>query len=176
MRPSRRIMLGLLALALAPTSLRAASTIDRWVISSGGGTATSATFTAFTVIGEPLAGPATSATYAIQAGFLPGALSGTVPTEELPTANILRSIAPNPFQESVAISFDIATSSQVTARVFDASGRLVQDLANRVYSPGRYSLTWDGTSIAGSRAPAGVYYCQFRCGAIQDTRHLVFIK
>ena len=179
MRVSRMIVLALSVLMSAPASLQAASTIDHWVISSGGGVTTSASFSAFTVIGEPLAGPATSATYTIQAGFIPAVLfSGTVDVvaQAPPTATSLSSIAPNPFRATAAISFDVATSSPVAVRVFDASGRLVRALADGVYSPGRYLLTWDGTNFAGSHAAAGVYYCQFLCGPVRETRRMVFIR
>ena len=166
-------------LLAGPVSVWAANSIDRYVFSSGGGFVTSPSYAAFTVIGEPVTGHADGATHSIQAGFVAGvSVAGIVdvPPADLPTVSRLQAVRPNPFQARTTIAFDLATSAPVAVRIFDTSGRLLRVLANGTFSPGRYTLEWDGTSADGGRVSAGIYYCKFRGGAAEETRRLVYFR
>jgi hypothetical protein len=64
---------------------------------------------------------------------------------------------PNPFAESVALTFELAAAGPVTARVYDVRGAHVTTLAGGLRPAGPQALVWDGRDAAGRPAAAGVY-------------------
>ncbi len=67
--------------------------------------------------------------------------------------------SPNPSRGgSVSIGFALARADQVDLRLFDVSGRMVKTLASGSFGAGAHQVTWDGSSDAGGRVPAGVYF------------------
>ena len=156
----------------------AAITISVPIVSSGGGVATSTTFSASTTIGQPVAGVATGTNLVIVSGLAPSIVGVTVgaPPAQLPQVTRLSRIAPNPFRMRATIAFEIATPALTTVRVFDASGRLVRTLLDRQLEPGRYSLEWDGAGLDGEPTGAGIYFCQFRSGTASETQRITFVR
>lgn len=78
--------------------------------------------------------------------------------------------APNPLNPETAITFATTRAGRVTARIYDASGRLVRTLEDRALSAGIHALRWDGSTAAGRRVASGVYYLEVRSpewGAVQ---------
>ena len=67
----------------------------------------------------------------------------------------------NPFRRSVTLRYSLPQAATVRLAVYDASGRVVRELANsgpeRV-APGVYSAGWDGRDAGGRQAAAGVYF------------------
>ncbi|UCF70066.1 MAG: T9SS type A sorting domain-containing protein [candidate division WOR-3 bacterium] len=65
------------------------------------------------------------------------------------------SVYPNPFSTQTTFSFGIAQSAEsIGLRVYDAAGRLVEDLTSRMSVIGdQASVRWDGSSVA-----PGVYF------------------
>lgn len=60
---------------------------------------------------------------------------------------------PNPARGDVEIAFSVPEPSAVRLRVVDASGRLVEDLGERLVAEGRHSIRW-----ARGDAAAGTYF------------------
>ncbi len=65
---------------------------------------------------------------------------------------------PNPFNPSTRIAFSADNDSRVRVTVYDILGREVTVLADGDYSPGIYSVEWDGMNSSGSPMPSGAYY------------------
>jgi hypothetical protein len=147
-------------------------------IVSGGGVATSATFSTFVTLGQPVVGVAAGSTLAVVSGLAPSVAGSTVeaPPVPPPGATGISRIMPNPFTRRIAISLDIARGELTALRVFDIDGRLIRTLINRRLEPGTYSIEWDGTALQGVPVGAGMYFCRFQSGAITETRRLVLIK
>lgn len=80
--------------------------------------------------------------------------------------------APNPFQRSTAIAFDLAREADATLRLYDAGGRRVRTLVRERLAAGRHLVTWDGADEAGRRLPAGQYFCRLTAGAAVDQRRI----
>ncbi|HEX7077085.1 MAG TPA: S8 family serine peptidase [Candidatus Eisenbacteria bacterium] len=79
----------------------------------------------------------------------------------IPSVSALRSNAPNPFNPSTAIRFDVAgDEARATLRVFSAGGRLVRTLIAADLPGGRFVARWDGRDDAGRDAASGVYFCR----------------
>jgi hypothetical protein len=83
--------------------------------------------------------------------------------------------APNPFRSETALRYTVPTSTRVVAAVYDASGARIRRLADEVVS-GSGSISWDGQTQSGERAPAGVYFVHLEAGTVRETRKLVFLR
>ncbi|MGH7725424.1 MAG: T9SS type A sorting domain-containing protein [Candidatus Eiseniibacteriota bacterium] len=76
---------------------------------------------------------------------------------------------PNPFRTSLAIRFTLPKSAHVRITMFDASGRLVDTLAERDMEAGDQLVPWDGAS---SR-PAGLYFYRVEAGDLSSQGKVV---
>jgi hypothetical protein len=50
----------------------------------------------------------------------------------------------------------------VTFQVIDVAGRVVSETQDRSWSPGRWSVTWDGRGRSGEKLAAGIYFVRMR--------------
>ncbi len=78
---------------------------------------------------------------------------------------------PNPFNPLTNISFDISSQGFVSLKVYDMTGREVAVLANGVYAPGEYSVTWDATDFA-----TGAYLYKFITNEKTEIKTMMLIK
>jgi hypothetical protein len=77
---------------------------------------------------------------------------------------------PNPGNGTRTLRYGLATTASVSLRVFDAAGRLVNQLQNGVLPAGDYTTTWDLRDADGSAVPAGVYFVRMTLGRQVFTR------
>jgi hypothetical protein len=77
--------------------------------------------------------------------------------------------APNPFTAGTRVAFDVLADEgqEVVVTVHDLSGRMVRELGRGRWSPGSYTLEWDGNDATGRRVAAGVYFVR---GSVGGTR------
>ena len=68
--------------------------------------------------------------------------------------------APNPFNRSTVIRFDVPWPARVRVGIYDISGRLVKDVVSEHLEGGCYSAVWDGTGSQGHPVAPGVYFCR----------------
>jgi hypothetical protein len=83
---------------------------------------------------------------------------------------------PNPTLGALDTAFDLPAATVVTARIYDAHGRLVRDLGTRTYGPGRHTFHWDGVGADGYRPRAGVYFMRVALGSSETTSKLVLVR
>jgi uncharacterized protein (DUF1501 family) len=74
---------------------------------------------------------------------------------------------PNPFVESTNITFR-SKGGHTLVQVMDSLGRVVQTLADKVYTPGAYTVTFNSHGL-----PMGVYYARFQNGSLQQVRSML---
>ncbi|MEO8665555.1 MAG: YCF48-related protein [Ignavibacteria bacterium] len=60
---------------------------------------------------------------------------------------------PNPFNPETVINYSISKSSNVILKVYDARGREVNVLINKIQNAGKYGVTFTGNDLAG-----GIYF------------------
>jgi flagellar hook assembly protein FlgD len=61
--------------------------------------------------------------------------------------------------------------------IYDAAGRLVNDLSSQLSVSGDCSsVVWDGRDESGKKLPAGVYFVQFVAGAVTQVEKAVILK
>ena len=74
---------------------------------------------------------------------------------------------PNPFNGRATIGFEIDRSQPVALHIHNMMGQQVRTLAEGVYPPGVFAVTWDGRDEGGHAVASGVYLCRLRlAGAV----------
>jgi len=67
---------------------------------------------------------------------------------------------PNPFNETVSITYRLKGSSSIKLSVFDLSGVLVTVLEEQEKPAGSHAYKWDGKSESSEILPSGIYICK----------------
>jgi hypothetical protein len=88
----------------------------------------------------------------------------------------LASPSPNPFNPSVTLRYAVASRTPVQLRVFDLSGRMVQELVSQVQAPGYYQAVWNGKDRLNRPAASGVYICRLQAGRWIAQRTMLLMK
>ena len=65
---------------------------------------------------------------------------------------------------------------EVSLRVYDINGRLVQTLNRSKLSAGNYSFDWAGTDQFGSKVTSGVYFIQIDAGSFSSIKKTLLVK
>lgn len=105
-----------------------------------------------------------------------GGSSVGVEPPAIPSVYRLHPAIPNPFSGRTTIRFDLPRAGHTTLMVYDLAGRRVTTLADRPLLAGRHELAWNGRTEAGTRAPAGVYFCRLTSEAYNETRRVVLLR
>jgi hypothetical protein len=97
-----------------------------------------------------------------------------------PTFALLQNF-PNPFNPETWIPYQLTCDAEVTIRIYNVSGRLVNTLSLGVQETGYYTTKdgaayWDGRNNAGEQVASGVYLYTIQAGEFFATRRMVIIK
>lgn len=77
---------------------------------------------------------------------------------------------PNPFTTSTNITFKTA-GGHTLIQVMDTLGRVITNLADRVFLPGTYTLNFDSSGL-----PAGIYYMRFQNETVQQVKSMIKVR
>ena len=69
-------------------------------------------------------------------------------------------IFPNPFNQSVEISYNILEKGDVSIAIYNMKGQKIKELKNATEKPGPYSIEWDGKDSYYKPCLSGVYFCR----------------
>jgi hypothetical protein len=100
--------------------------------------------------------------------------SADVEPDETAFDRLSLSLAPNPSEGRTAITYELPADGPVVLRLYDAAGRLVVTLLDRVESAGSHQIAWDGPSGRDRLAESGVYFCEIRTPV--DVRRVRLIR
>ncbi len=89
----------------------------------------------------------------------------------LPVKTELSGSYPNPFNPTTSINYGLETDGHVEIMIYDAAGRLVEELVNGHQEGGSYSITWNASNQA-----SGMYFAKMVAGDIVQTQKLVLLK
>ena len=78
---------------------------------------------------------------------------------------------PNPFNSFTRLGYQLPTSTDLSIRVFDISGREVASLVDGTQSAAGYSIVWDASSLT-----AGLYFVKMECVEFSSVRKVVLVK
>ena len=93
------------------------------------------------------------------------------PEPDVPERLILLPAYPNPFNPVTSIKFSIDKNRNASLCIFDITGRMVESLINKPFSPGEYEIEWHADG-----RPSGVYFAVLQTGNFVRTTKLAFMK
>jgi hypothetical protein len=92
-------------------------------------------------------------------------------TSNVPKVFALEQNYPNPFNPSTIISYQVASLSNVSLKVYDLLGREIATLVNEMKSAGSYTATFNAANM-----PSGVYYYKLKAGNYSSVKKLLLLK
>jgi endonuclease I len=97
---------------------------------------------------------------------------------DMPTAAglVLHQNAPNPFNPSTTISYELNNAGRVDLRVYDLSGRLVRTIYQGAEEAGTHQKHWAGRDQSGRAVGSGVYFYRLQAGSDVETRRMLLAK
>ncbi len=124
-----------------------------------------------------LAGTHGRSTYTVTLPASPTGVSPPAAPEEALAASVVRLGAPtpNPARDGVRLEFSLGRAADVSAAVYDLSGRLVRSLERRALPAGAHALSWDRRDDRGARAAAGAYVLRIDAAGQSATRKLILV-
>jgi len=88
----------------------------------------------------------------------------------------IRAIAPNPFNSSTTIRFELPFPARTSVAVYNVPGQKVRELLLGDLPPGTHTVTWNGLTEHGKRVSSGVYICRLQAGGHILARAMTFVK
>jgi hypothetical protein len=88
-----------------------------------------------------------------------------------PGAAVVMSIAPNPFNPLTTIMFSLSAEQDVSLRVYNIAGQLVESLADEKFPAGDHRFQFDGSALA-----SGVYFLKLHAGEIRAIEKIVLLR
>jgi hypothetical protein len=125
---------------------------------------------------EPLSGalPASDLVLTLQAQTT---TTTGVADASIPTRTRLLPPFPNPLLGSTTLRFELSRAVDVHLDILDLNGRRIATVARGAMSPGRYSYRWNGRTVAGAPAAAGLYFVRLSgTGIPAQTARLAVVK
>jgi FlgD Ig-like domain/Endonuclease/Exonuclease/phosphatase family len=102
--------------------------------------------------------------------------SSDVEDQPLPLTTMFKSIAPNPFSETIQMRFDLHQNQHTRLAVFDLTGRLVRTLVDSELSAGTHSYRWDGRDEEGTQLGSGIYFARIRTAQLDEKQLIIRLK
>lgn len=78
---------------------------------------------------------------------------------------------PNPFNPRSLINFQLPSSSFVSLKVYDISGREISSLVNEIKEAGYYTVQFDGTNFS-----SGVYFYKMQANDFVSVKKMILVK
>lgn len=97
-------------------------------------------------------------------------------TTTIPATFALEQNYPNPFNPSTAIKFALPEASNVTLKIYNVKGQLVNTLVSGNLSAGYHNVSWNGKNVNGQHAASGLYFYHITAGKFQQVRKMMLIK
>jgi hypothetical protein len=93
-----------------------------------------------------------------------------------PVALAIQEIRPNPTSGSATLTLALPRRTSARLAAYDVNGRLVRTLWNGEMDAGVRTVTWDGCTDHGARAPGGVYFLRFESRNQRAVRRLAILR
>jgi hypothetical protein len=84
--------------------------------------------------------------------------------------------APNPVAGMTEVRYEVARTSAVSIKVYNAMGQLVNTLVDGRIEPGRYAAHWNGKNFAGEKVASGVYFYKMAAGEFNATKKMLIVR
>ena len=90
---------------------------------------------------------------------------------EVPKEYSLNQNYPNHFNPVTKIKYDIPLNGNVSIKIYDINGRLINTLINEYKTAGRYEIDFNGKNLS-----SGLYYYKIESGNFSQVRKMILIK
>ena len=97
-------------------------------------------------------------------------------SENIPEKLSIRYAHPNPFNNSVSISFEIPNSKNVNLSIFDMKGRKVRQMSLGKLKNGFHNVVWDGKNNLGNELSSGIYMAVLEIGDKFNVQKISLVK
>lgn len=78
---------------------------------------------------------------------------------------------PNPFNPTTKIKFSISRASEIKLTVFNAQGKIIQELLNQFIPAGSFEIEFDAKNLS-----SGNYYYKFESKEFSSTKKMILVK
>ena len=78
---------------------------------------------------------------------------------------------PNPFNPSTTLEITLDKQMDVSIKVYNLTGQLVDVISESTYMPGNHAFTWNANNLA-----SGVYFISTQAGNTLNTQKVMLIK
>ena len=79
----------------------------------------------------------------------------------IPNQFHIRSVYPNPFNPVTTIEFSVPHNTDLSIRIMDLQGRVVDTILEKKYMPGNYSVQYNAGNLS-----SGVYFVELKSKSI----------
>ena len=83
----------------------------------------------------------------------------------------ISNIYPNPFNPITTITYQVPEYSNVSIKIYNLSGQIIQNIHNGFMSPGEYSVSWDAKNFS-----SGLYFVKMISGPFVKTQKIMLVK
>jgi choice-of-anchor B domain-containing protein len=90
---------------------------------------------------------------------------------EIPNNYSLSQNYPNPFNPSTKFSFELPKSGNISVKVFDATGKVIETLFDGYQFAGKYTAEFNASKLA-----SGVYFYSLTAEGVKQTKKMVLTK
>ncbi len=94
----------------------------------------------------------------------------------IPTEFELSQNYPNPFNPSTTIQFSVPEASEVSLKIYNLNGQLVQTLLSGTIAAGRHSVVWNGKDLRGSSVASGIYLYRITAGGFSQVKKMSLMR
>jgi predicted lipoprotein with Yx(FWY)xxD motif len=94
----------------------------------------------------------------------------------VPKAFALYQNAPNPFNPTTTIGFDLERPAHVKLTVYNVKGEAVATLLNAQMTAGRKEISWTARDDRGMSVASGIYFYRLEAGPFTKTRKMVLLR
>jgi flagellar hook assembly protein FlgD len=85
-------------------------------------------------------------------------------------------VHPNPFNPQTTVEYSLSAVERVSINIYDARGKLVFELVNKIMPVGEHRVTWNGVDRDGRTVGSGIYFVKMAAGPHVDTHKIVLLK
>ncbi len=93
-----------------------------------------------------------------------------------PKAFTLGQNYPNPFNPTTSIEYTLATTSDISLKVYNIRGQEIRTLLSGLQSAGTHTIAWDGRDNFGKTVAGGVYIYRIKTGSLVQSNKMVLLK
>ncbi|TFH65149.1 MAG: T9SS type A sorting domain-containing protein, partial [Candidatus Zixiibacteriota bacterium] len=95
---------------------------------------------------------------------------------DVPATYEIEQNRPNPFNPETVIKYALPNATQVSIRIYNIVGQLVNTLVDDYQPAGQHQVVWNGTNENGERVASGIYLYRFVTPDHQQTLKMTLLK